>query len=93
MKPGNGPTAEGGTAGRRGAPGRITGKSPGKSPSKSRGGAAADHGGASISVDERRQLIAEAAWYRAEARGFAPGGEVDDWLAAEAEVDENLLRR
>ena len=31
-------------------------------------------------------LIAEAAYYRAERRGFAPGGEVDDWLAAEAEV-------
>jgi hypothetical protein len=30
--------------------------------------------------------IAEAAYYRAERRGFVPGQEVDDWLAAEAEV-------
>ena len=30
--------------------------------------------------------IAEAAYYRAKRRGFAPGQEVDDWLAAEAEV-------
>jgi DUF2934 family protein len=30
--------------------------------------------------------IAEAAYYRAERRGFEPGGETEDWLAAEAEV-------
>ena len=30
--------------------------------------------------------IAEAAYYRAERRGFAAGQEVEDWLAAEAEV-------
>jgi hypothetical protein len=30
--------------------------------------------------------IAEAAYYRAERRGFAPGNEVDDWLAAEADI-------
>lgn len=34
-------------------------------------------------------LIAEAAYYRAEHRGFAPGHELDDWLQAEAA----LLRR
>jgi hypothetical protein len=37
---------------------------------------------------ERGRLIAEAAYYRAERRGFAPGGEVEDWLAAEQEVEE-----
>jgi hypothetical protein len=35
----------------------------------------------------REQLIAEAAYYRAERRGFQPGHELEDWLAAEAEVD------
>jgi hypothetical protein len=30
--------------------------------------------------------IAEAAYYRAQTRGFAPGGEVQDWLAAEQDV-------
>jgi len=29
---------------------------------------------------------AECAYYKAEARGFEPGYEVEDWLAAEAEV-------
>lgn len=32
------------------------------------------------------QLIAEAAYFRAEQRGFAPGNELGDWLDAEAEV-------
>lgn len=39
------------------------------------------------SPQERRELIARIAYFRAEARGFAPGGELDDWVAAEAEVD------
>jgi hypothetical protein len=30
--------------------------------------------------------IALAAYFRAEGRGFAPGGELEDWLAAEREV-------
>jgi hypothetical protein len=44
----------------------------------------------SISPDMRRAMIAEAAYLRAERRGFAPGGEVEDWLAAEREVDALL---
>jgi hypothetical protein len=38
----------------------------------------------------RRHLIAQIAYGRAEKRGLAPGHEVDDWLAAEVEV-ETLL--
>ena len=33
-----------------------------------------------------QRWIAEAAYFRAQNRGFEPGGETDDWLAAEAEV-------
>ncbi len=33
-----------------------------------------------------RARIAEAAYYRAERRGFAGGSEVEDWLAAEEEI-------
>lgn len=40
-----------------------------------------------ISPDDRRRMIAEAAYYRAQARGFDGGDELADWLAAEAEVD------
>lgn len=40
-------------------------------------------------LDERRrlQLIAEAAYFKAESRGFAPGGETNDWLMAEREFN------
>jgi hypothetical protein len=40
-----------------------------------------------VRVEERHQWISEAAYYRAEGRGFFPGRELDDWLAAEAEID------
>jgi hypothetical protein len=40
--------------------------------------------------EDRFRLIAERAYFRAEARGFKPGKELDDWLAAEIEVDEML---
>lgn len=36
--------------------------------------------------DSQRTMIAEVAYYRAERRGFAPGGELQDWLEAETEV-------
>jgi hypothetical protein len=35
----------------------------------------------------RAALIAEIAYFRAQRRGFEPGHEEEDWLAAEAEVD------
>ncbi len=38
--------------------------------------------------DERERLIAVAAYYRAERRGFAPGCEIGDWLEAEAEIEQ-----
>ncbi|HTY48861.1 MAG TPA: DUF2934 domain-containing protein [Steroidobacteraceae bacterium] len=42
-----------------------------------------DHG-----CTTRDELIRKAAYLRAERRGFAPGGQVDDWLAAEHAVDQ-----
>jgi hypothetical protein len=38
----------------------------------------------------RHELIAQAAYFRAQRRGFEPGHECEDWLAAEAEVDMAL---
>ncbi|MCF7984472.1 MAG: DUF2934 domain-containing protein [Thiohalocapsa sp.] len=32
------------------------------------------------------QMIAEAAYYKAQQRRFAPGSEMDDWLDAEREI-------
>jgi hypothetical protein len=45
---------------------------------------------ARLTPEARHALIAEAAYLRAERRGFAPGHETEDWLAAEAEVDDLL---
>jgi hypothetical protein len=41
-------------------------------------------------VDEksREALIAELAYFRALNRSFEPGHEVEDWLAAEAEIEK-----
>ena len=41
--------------------------------------------------EDRHSSIALAAYFRSESRGFAPGHEVEDWLAAEEEVDQRLL--
>ncbi len=42
------------------------------------------------SESERRSMIEKAAYIRAQRRHFAAGHELDDWLAAEAEVDRRL---
>ena len=39
----------------------------------------------------RHAMITQAAYYRAQHRGFAPGYELDDWLAAEIEVNAMLV--
>jgi Protein of unknown function (DUF2934) len=40
--------------------------------------------------EDRRVSIARAAYFNAERRGFAPGHELEDWLAAENEVEQRL---
>ena len=45
-----------------------------------------------VDPGQRAGLIAQAAYFRAQRRGFEPGNDVADWLAAEAEVDAELLR-
>jgi hypothetical protein len=36
---------------------------------------------------QHKAMVAEAAYYLAEKRGFAPGKELDDWLQAEDEIE------
>jgi hypothetical protein len=38
-------------------------------------------------AESRRRRTAIAAFYRAQARGFAPGKELEDWLEAEREIE------
>jgi hypothetical protein len=47
---------------------------------------------ADASPEEIRQLIAEAAYYRAKQRGFTPGHELEDWVQAESEVMRRVER-
>jgi len=41
----------------------------------------------SLSADKRRRLVAEAAYLKAERRGFESGDPIEDWLEAEKEID------
>lgn len=43
-----------------------------------------------LSEAQRHHMIEAAAYLRAERRNFAPGHELEDWLAAEAEVNSRL---
>lgn len=45
---------------------------------------------ARVDVETRRAMVAQAAYFRAERRGFAPGHELDDWLEAEREIASML---
>lgn len=45
-----------------------------------------------VDPQQRASLIATAAYLRAQDRGFQPGHELEDWLAAETEVDAGLMR-
>ena len=45
---------------------------------------------APITSEQRLQLIAEAAYFRAQARGFEGGDPIADWLDAEREVDQSI---
>jgi hypothetical protein len=41
--------------------------------------------------EDRTACIAEAAYFMAMHRGFSPGHELENWLAAEKEVDARLI--
>jgi len=45
---------------------------------------------AELAHDEIDAMVAQAAYYIAEQRGFEPGHEIDDWLQAEAQIYDQL---
>ncbi len=65
---------------------RSARKAPARAPAKRPRTAAVQR----ISREERRAMVAEAAYLLAERRNFAPGGEADDWYQAEAAIDAQL---
>jgi len=46
-----------------------------------------------VSTETRELMIEQAAYMLAEARGFSPGRELEDWLAAESQVDAVLAAK
>lgn len=50
-------------------------------------------GRAPIDAEAREEMIREAAYFRAERRGFESGHEIEDWLAAEREFERWLDTR
>jgi hypothetical protein len=49
--------------------------------------------GESPSPEQLYRMIQETAYYKAKARNFAPGHEVQDWIEAEAEVRRRIESR
>lgn len=47
----------------------------------------------SVADAARQKMISDAAYYRAQKRDFAPGRELDDWLAAETEISSQFLEQ
>ncbi|WP_295456086.1 DUF2934 domain-containing protein [uncultured Thiodictyon sp.] len=47
---------------------------------------------ATVAPEQRLDMIREAAYFRAEKRGFTGGSDADDWAAAEREIDELLAK-
>jgi len=70
------------TAAKKVAPGKVA---PGKTATAQRSPKASS----SVPADRESQ-VRMVAYLRAERRGFAPGYEVEDWLAAEAEISERV---
>ena len=46
--------------------------------------------GKTIDPDKRFKMISEAAYYKAENRGFSGEDNISDWLEAESEIDNQL---
>lgn len=46
-----------------------------------------------LNPEARQRMIREAAYYHSMQRGFEPGHDVEDWLEAEAEIEQEVLAR
>ena len=67
----------------------ITGRRAPTQPWRSKSSSLLDH----LDLSKSRQaLIRDAAFRRSASRSFSPGYELEDWLAAEQQVDEFLAR-
>jgi hypothetical protein len=65
-------------------------KSPARRPTAKKAAARKATAKNPVPESQRRHMIAEAAYYLAEKRGFSDGDPVSDWIAAETEIDTRL---
>jgi DUF2934 family protein len=86
---GNGDTPPAGAAAAVPPPNALPAKAPAAKARSRKPKAAAT--GRSHNDEDRQASIARAAYLRSQSRGFQPGFELEDWLAAEAEVDQRLV--
>ncbi len=56
-----------------------------------KGKAAKRNGATPITPEQRYRMICDAAYFRAERRGFLGGNSAEDWTAAEVEIDGLLM--
>jgi hypothetical protein len=80
---------ESGAAKVRALKGRTARRAPGGQPPSN---SIVTRSSAYIEPQRREAMIAESAYFRSAHRGFEPGHEIDDWLAAESEIDAALAR-
>jgi len=62
-------------------------------PTLGKSGANRKTSGKFVTPEQRLQMIAEAAYFIAEKRGFSEGRAEADWLCAETEIDEILTNQ
>lgn len=73
------------------APAAKPAKAPAKPRAKrSESAASAVSNAIQMTPEERHRVVAEAAYFIAERRGFAGGSSIEDWLQAEADIDRML---
>jgi hypothetical protein len=71
----------------------VTNEKSASKPKVKRGKSAGASNEQDIAINEDRHgMIAKAAYYRAEQRGFNGDSEMQDWLEAEAEIDAPVMK-
>jgi hypothetical protein len=68
-------------------------KSPGSRPAQARKPVQTAGDGEQPTPEQVYRMIQETAYFKAKARDFAPGHEVQDWIEAEAEVRQRMDSR
>jgi hypothetical protein len=70
---------------------KVTTDKPEKAPARrSSAGSVVAPANSAVTPDERHRMIAEAAYRRAEQRGFTDGDPLQDWLEAETQIEMQL---